>query len=136
MKWLRFLAVVVLACVITSFAEWAISGTWLTPYYMKNPETWRVGAEQARIFHSGLVGLVSCLALTWLVGRHGRPAMGAAIGTVLLAWLAGPFAVLATDHLWVRMDFMVMAGHAAEWLIRFLAVAVLSALLLEKKAQG
>lgn len=134
MKWLRFLAVAVLACVIASIAEWAISGMWLTPYYMKDPATWRTGAEGARILHSELVGLVSSLALTWLVGRHGRPAMGAALGAALLAWLAGPFAVLATDHLWVRMDFMVVAGHAAEWLVRFLAVAVLSSLLLEKKA--
>jgi hypothetical protein len=133
MKWLRFAAVVLLASFITSFAEWAISGMWLTPYYMKNPDTWRTGAEQARILHSELVGLVSCIALTWLIGRNGRPSLGAAIGTALLAWFAGPFPVQATDHLWVRMDFMVAAGQAVEWLIRFLLVAVLSALLLEKK---
>lgn len=134
MKWLRFLAVVILACLITSFAEWAISGMWLTPYYMKDPATWRTGGEQARILHSELVGLVSCIALTWLIGGKGRPAMGAAIGTALLAWIAGPVAVLATDHLWIHMDHHAVLGHAVEWLVRFLAVAVLSALLLEKKA--
>lgn len=134
MKWLRFAAVVLLACLIASFAEWAISGRWLTTYYMKDPATWRTGAEQARILHSELVGLVSCIALTGLIGRGGRPALGSAIGVALLAWFAGPFPVLATDHLWIHMDHHVVVGHAAEWLIRFLAVAVLSALLLEKKA--
>jgi hypothetical protein len=134
MKWFRFAAVVLLACLITSVAEWAISGTWLTPYYMHTPEIWKTGDEGARILHSEIIGLVSAIALTWLIGRGGRPAMGGAIGVALAAWFAGPFAVLATDHLWIRMDEMVAFGHAAEWLIRFLLVAVLSALLLEKKA--
>lgn len=133
MKWLRFAAVVLLACLITSFAEWAISGRWLTDYYMKDPATWRTGGEQARILHSELIGLVSCVALTWLIGRNGRPAMGAAIGTALLAWVAGPLPVLATDHRWIHMDHHVVVGHAAEWLVRFLLVAVLSALVLEKR---
>lgn len=133
MKWLRFAAVVLLAAFITSIAEWAVSGVWLTPYYMKNPETWRTGAEQARILHSELVGLISCIALTWLIGRNGRPALGAAVGTALLAWFAGPLPVLATDQLWIRLDHHVVVGQAAEWLIRFLLVAVLSAFLLEKK---
>jgi ABC-type branched-subunit amino acid transport system permease subunit len=134
MKWVRFAAVVILACLITSFAEWAISGQWLTQYYMKDPDTWRVGNEQARILHSELIGLVSCIALTWLVGRNGRPSLGAALGIAVAAWFAGPFAQLATDHLWIRMDHHVVVGHAAEWLIRFLLVAVLGSVLLEKKA--
>lgn len=88
------------------------------------------------ILHSELVGLVSCLALVWMLGRSGRPALGSAIGLALAAWVAGPVAVLATDQLWIKMDVMVPLGHSVEWLVRFLTTAVLASVLLEKSKEA
>jgi hypothetical protein len=79
--------------------------------------------ESAKIVHSELIAILACLGFVLLCTALRARTMSAYLTASLLVWLAAIVPMLVQDGVWMKLDPMVLAAHAAGWLARFAITA-------------
>jgi hypothetical protein len=132
----RVAAATVIASVLASITDWLFMGMLFHDRYLIYPEVWR-GAlnESTRIIHSELVGILACLGFVLLCTTLRTRTTSGYLTASLLVWLAAAVPMLVQDGVWMKLDPMVLAAHAAGWLVRFAITAIVCGWLL-RPAQG
>jgi len=121
-----------IGALLGSLADWLFAGVIFHGRYQIHPEVWRpgAGAVRSRIVLAQALALVTSaafVALAWKLHQTDR------IGTLKLAamvWLIGPLPLLLTNGLFIKIDPLVTASHAAGWLVKLLLIAAATAWML------
>jgi hypothetical protein len=130
MDWHVFAASIV-GAVLGSIADWVFAGVLFHGRYQRHPEVWRNGgSESLRIGGAQVLCLLTSVAFVMLANMLGRTDL---IGTLELAgmvWLIAPLPLLVTNGLFIKIDPLVTASHAAGWLVKLLLIGLATAVLI------
>ena len=130
MDWHVFAASVA-GAILGSLADWVFAGVLFHGRYQLHPEVWRTGtSETLKIGGAQILCLVTSVAFVALASMLGRVEL---LGTITLAamiWLIAPLPLLITNSLFIKIDPLVTAAHAAGWLVKLLLIAIATAILI------
>ena len=113
-----------------SLADWLFAGVIFHGRYDLHPETWRRGGEGRRIAAAQVLALITSAAFVLLANKLGQTDLRGALKLAAMIWLIGPLPLLLANALFIKIDPMVTASHAAGWLVKLLVCAAAVAALL------
>jgi intracellular septation protein A len=115
---------IVLGAVLGSLADWLFAGVLFHARYQSYPEVWRTGVgETGRIILAQAFAVLTSAAFVLFAVLVGRTDPWGAAMLAAMIWLVGPLPLLITNHLFIKLDPLVTASHAAGWLVKLLLVA-------------
>jgi hypothetical protein len=120
-----------LGALLGSLADWLFAGLIFHDRYQKHPEVWRTGVgERRRILAAQALSLLTAAAFVVLAAKlHQTDARGA-LKLAAMVWLIAPLPLLLANAMFIKIDPMVTASHAAGWLAKLLLIAAATAWLL------
>lgn len=113
--------------VLGSLADWLFAGVFFHHRYELHPDTWRRGGEGKRIAAAQALALVSSAAFVLLANKLGQTDLRGALKLAAMIWLIGPLPLLAANAMFIRIDHLVTASHAAGWLAKLLLIGAVTA---------
>jgi hypothetical protein len=129
MDWHVFAASIV-GAVLGSIADWVFAGVLFHGRYQRHPEVWRTGgSESLRIGGAQVLCLLTSVAFVALASMLGDVALPGTLKLATMIWLIAPLPLLVTNALFIKIDPLVTASHAAGWLVKLLLIAVATAIL-------
>lgn len=129
MDWHVFAASIV-GAVLGSIADWVFAGVLFHVRYQRHPEVWRTGgSETLRIGGAQILCLLTSIAFVTLARMLGKVDLAGTLTLAAMIWLIAPLPLLVTNALFIKIDPLVTASHAAGWLVKLLLIAVATAIL-------
>src|SRR5215472_9768182 len=123
------------AGVVGSFTDWLFMGVLFHDSYNRYPEVWRPGiaegSEKTAILISTAIGFVMTFAIVGLCVLAGVSGVAQGCGVALLAWIAGPLAIMAINGLFIKLDHRIVAAHSIGYLLRFVFAGAAAGLALQ-----
>jgi len=118
-----------LGAVLGSLADWLFAGVLFHGRYMIYPEVWRpgAGAVRYRIVLAQLLALVTSAAFVALAWKIRQTDLVGDLKLAAMIWLIGPLPLLLANALFIKLDHLVTASHAAGWLVKLLLIAAVTA---------
>ena len=113
--------------VLGSLADWLFAGILFHDRYNVYPEVWRGGSERGRIVAAQALALVTAGAFVALAAKLGQTDMAGALKLAAMIWLIAPLPLLLANALFIKIDHLVTASHAAGWLAKLLLIAAATA---------
>lgn len=130
MDWHIFAASIV-GAILGSVADWIFAGVLFHDRYQQHPEVWRSGtSETLRIGAAQLLCLLTSVAFVALAEMLSAFDLAGALRLAAMIWLIAPLPLLVTNSLFIKIDPLVTASHAAGWLVKLLLIAVATAIFL------
>jgi membrane protein YqaA with SNARE-associated domain len=130
MDWHVFAASIV-GAILGSIADWVFAGVLFHGRYQRHPEVWRTKtSETLRIGIAQFLCLVTSTAFVVLADVLGLVDLTGALKLAAMIWLIAPLPLLVTNSLFIKIDPIVTASHAAGWLAKLLLIAVATAILI------
>lgn len=130
MDWHVF-AASILGAVLGSIADWVFAGVLFHGRYQRHAEVWRTGgSESLRIGGAQVLCLLTSVAFVGLASMLGQVDLRGTLKLAAMIWLIAPLPLLVTNSLFIKIDPLVTASHAAGWLVKLLLIAVATAILL------
>ncbi len=129
MDWHVFAASIV-GAVLGSIADWVFAGVLFHSRYQRHPEVWRTGgSESLRIGGAQVLCLLTSVAFVALASMLGRVDLPGTLKLAAMIWLIAPLPMLVANALFIKIDPLVTASHAAGWLAKVLLIATATAIL-------
>jgi len=131
---LLLIGMAVLAGVLGSVTDWLFMGVLFHDAYNRHPEVWRpaiaAGRDKTAVLLSVAIGFVMSFAIVGLCAL--ADVAGVVQGTLvaLLAWIAGPLAVMAINGLFIKLDPRIIVAHSIGYLLRFVLAGAAAGLAL------
>ena len=122
-----------LGAFLGSLADWLFAGILFHGRYMRHPEVWREGVsagEPRRIVMAQGLALLTSAAFVALAAKLGQTDPSGALKLAGMIWAIGPLPLLLANSLFIKIDAMVTASHAAGWLVKLLLCGAAVAILL------
>ena len=114
-----------------SMADWLFAGILFHDRYFRHPEVWRSGlGDRRRIVIAQGLALLTAGAFVALAAKLGQTDPSGALKLAAMIWLIAPLPLLLANSLFIKLDPMVTASHAAGWLVKLLLCGAAVALLL------
>jgi hypothetical protein len=122
------------AGILGSFTDWLFMGVLFHDSYKHYPEVWRpgiaAGQEKTAILLSTAIGFLMTFAIVGLCVLVGIAGIAQGCGLALLAWIAGPLAVMVINGLFIKLDARIVVAHSIGYLFRFVLAGVAAGLAL------
>lgn len=120
-----------IGAVLGSLADWLFAGVLFHGRYQLHPDTWRPGVgERGRIVLAQLFALLTAGGFVVLAWKLHQTDYRGAFKLAGMIWLIAPLPLLVTNALFIRIDPLVTASHAAGWLAKLLLIAAATAWML------
>jgi hypothetical protein len=113
--------------VLGSLADWLFAGVLFHGRYELHSDTWRRGGEGKRIAAAQALALVTSAAFVALASKLGQTDLRGALKLAAMIWAIGPLPLLAANAMFIRIDHLVTASHAAGWLAKLLLIGAAAA---------
>ena len=123
MNWIRFVAIVLGAGVVSSLTDWFFAGDWLHQRFTY-PEIWREGAEGRAIALSSPLPFLSCGVFAYLAARLGLHSVASTFKLAVAVWLIGPLPLILTYAAFMKLHRVFVTSLATGWLVKLAIVAV------------
>jgi len=125
----------VVAGMLGSFTDWLFMGVLFHDSYNRYPEVWRpgiaAGTEKTAILISTAIGFVMTFAIVGLCVLAGVSDVAQGCGVALLAWTAGPLAIMVINALFIKLDARIVAAHSIGYLLRFVLAGAAAGMALQ-----
>ena len=122
------------AGVLGSLTDWLFMGVLFHGAYNRYPEVWRpdiaAGQERNAILLSAVIGFVMSAAIVALCGYAHVGSAGGGLLVAVLAWIAGPLALMTINGLFIKLDVRVIVAHSFGYLARFALAGIAAGLTL------
>ena len=118
---------VLAGAVLGSLADWLFAGVLFHGRYQLHPEVWRGGGEGRRIAAAQGLVLITAAAFVLLADKLGQVDLRGNLKLAAMIWLIGPLPLLAANAMFLKIDHLVTASHAAGWLVKLLLVGAATA---------
>jgi intracellular septation protein A len=120
-----------IGALLGSLADWLFAGVLFHGRYQVHPEVWRPGTgERGRIILAQALALVTAAAFVALAWKLHQTDYRGALKLAAMIWLIGPLPLLLANSLFIKIDPLVTASHAAGWLVKLLLIAAATAWML------
>jgi intracellular septation protein A len=121
-----------IGAVLGSLADWLFAGVIFHGRYQRHPEVWRpgAGAVRSRIILAQALCLVTSAAFVALAWKLHQTDYSGNLKLAAMIWLIGPLPLLVANALFIKIDYLVTASHAAGWLVKLLLIAAATAWML------
>jgi hypothetical protein len=123
MNWMRLIAVILGAGVVSSLTDWLFAGDWIHRHFTY-PEIWRQGAEMKAIALTSPLPFLTCGAFVYAAARLGIHAVPAALAFAGAVWVTGPLPLILTNAAFMKLHRVFVASYATGWLIKLLIAAI------------
>ena len=129
---LHFVWAALIGAVLASLADWLFAGVLFHNRYQVHPEVWRpgAGAVRSRIVLAQALALVTSAAFVALAWKTRETELMSALKLAAMIWLIAPLPLLLANGLFIKIDPLVTASHAAGWLVKLLLIATATAWML------
>ena len=119
--------------VLASLADWLFAGVLFHGRYQLHPEVWRpgAGAVRHRIILAQALAFVTAAAFVALAWKLRQTDLVGTLKLAAMIWLIGPLPLLLGNALFIKIDHLVTASHAAGWLVKLLLIAAATAWMLQ-----
>jgi len=126
---LHFVWAALIGALLASLADWLFAGVLFHDRYQVHPEVWRpgAGAVRSRIILAQALALVTSAAFVALAWKTRETELVPALKLAAMVWLIGPLPLLLANALFIKIDPLVTASHAAGWLVKLLLIAAATA---------
>ena len=118
---------VLAGAVLGSLADWLFAGVLFHGRYQLHPDTWRGGPEGKRIAAAQALALLTSAGFVLLAHKLGQTDLRGALKLAAMIWLIAPLPLLVANALFIRIDPLVTASHAAGWLAKLLLIGAATA---------
>ena len=118
---------VLAGAVLGSLADWLFAGVLFHGRYKIHPEVWRTGNERYRIAGAQALCLVTSAGFVLLAWKLHQTDPQGALKLAAMVWLIGPLPLLVANAMFIKIDHLVTASHAAGWLVKLLLIAAATA---------
>lgn len=122
MHWFRFLAVVIVAGVVSSLTDWFFAGDWIHRRFTY-PEVWRTGSEQRAIALTSPLPFLSCAVFALVSVWLGVHSIARNIEFAVAVWLVAPLPLILTNAAFIKLHRVFVASQATGWLVKLLVAA-------------
>jgi hypothetical protein len=116
--------------VLGSIADWLFAGVLFHERYQRHPDTRRGGPEGRRIVAAQVLALITSTAFVLLADKLGQTDLRGGLKLAAMIWLIGPLPLLAANAMFIRIDPLTTASHAAGWLAKLLLIGAATAFFL------
>jgi hypothetical protein len=123
MNWIRFVAVVVGAGVVTSLTDWFFAGDWLHRRYTY-PEIWRQGTEGRAIAITSPLPFLTCGVFAYVTAHLGLHSVESAVKLAVAVWLIGPLPLILANAAFMKLHRVFVVSYAMGWSVKLAIVAV------------
>jgi hypothetical protein len=123
MNWMRFVAVVTGAGVVTSLTDWFFAGDWLHRRYTY-PEIWRQGGEGRAIAVTSPLPFLTCGIFAFVTIRLGLHSIASAVKLGVAVWVIGPLPLILANAAFIKLHRAFVVSYATGWLVKLTLVAV------------
>ncbi|HWI89158.1 MAG TPA: DUF1761 domain-containing protein [Sphingomicrobium sp.] len=107
--------------VLGSLADWLFAGVLFHERYKIHPEIWRPTTNDVqRVILAQLTTLITAGAFTLLAYKLDQVQLKHALALAAMVWLIGPVPLLIGNGLFIKIDWVITADHAAGWLVKLL----------------
>ena len=133
MEWGKFLLAILCSGLASSMTDWFFAGILFHDKYNAYPEIWRSSGgkgEATAVTWSIVLGFAACAVFILAAEIFGVFGWSKIMLLAVLTWGAGSIPVLATNALFIKLHPLVVASHAAGWLVKFVLAATAAQLFL------
>ena len=123
MNWVRLVAIVVGAGIVSSLTDWFFAGDWIHRRYTY-PEICRKGAEGRAIALTSPLPFLTCGVFAYVAVRLGLHSVTSAVKLAVAVWVIGPLPLILTNAAFIKLHRVFVASYATGWLVKLLIVAV------------
>ena len=115
-----------------SLADWLFAGVLFHDRYVLHPEVWRpgAGAVRSRIVLAQALAFLTAAAFVALAWKLHQVDFRGNLKLAAMIWLTGPLPLLLANALFIKIDHLVTASHAAGWLVKLLLIGAVTAWML------
>jgi len=114
--------------VLAASADWLFMGVIVHGRHQLHPEIWRPGAgERSRFVAAQALALITAAAFVALAWKLRQTDLQGALKLAAMIWLIGPLPMLAANGLFIKIDPLATASHAAGWLAKLMLIAAATA---------
>jgi hypothetical protein len=118
---------VLAGAVLGSLADWLFAGVIFHGRYDLHPDTWRRGGEGKRIAAAQALALIAAAGFVLLANKLNQTDLRGALKLAAMIWLIAPLPLLAANAMFIKVDHLVTASHAAGWLVKLLLIGAATA---------
>lgn len=122
MHWIRLIAIVIGAGVVTSLTDCFFAGDWIHRRFTY-PEVWRTGAETKAIAWTGPLPFLTCAIFVLTALQHSYSSTFSYFRLAVEIWLIGPLPLILTNAAFMKLHRVFVASYALGWLVKLLIVA-------------
>lgn len=127
----RILIAIGVSFVAASLADWLFMGVLFHERYKVFPEVWRdEGSETRRILIAQIYAAMTAVGFVALASTVHPHGIGGSLTLATLIWVIAPLPLLLGNHLFLKLDPLVTASHAAGWLVKLALIAGVTAAIL------
>jgi hypothetical protein len=123
MNWMRLIAIIVGAGMISSLTDWFFAGDWIHRRFTY-PEIWRKGAEGRAIALTSPLPFLTCGVFAILAACLGIHSVLGAVKLAVAIWLIGPLPLILTNAAFIKLHRVFVVSFATGWLVKLLIVAL------------
>jgi hypothetical protein len=123
MNWMRLVAIIVSAGIVSSLTDWFFAGDWIHRRFTY-PEIWRKGAEGRAIALSSTLPFLTCGVFVFVAARLGLHSVSGAVKLAVAIWMIGPLPLILTNAAFIKMHRVFVVSYATGWLVKLLIVAL------------
>ena len=135
MNWLRLVAIIVSAGILSSLTDWFFAGDWIHRRFTY-PEIWRKGAEGRAIALTSPLPFLTCGVFACVAAWLGIHSVLGAVKLAVAEWMIGPLPLILTNAAFIKMHRVFVASYAAGWLVKLLIVALAVGWFLGRRRQA
>ena len=122
------ISAVIVAAVLVSLADWFFGGILFHDKYMAYPEVWRPReTNRSAIIVAQVLGVVSTIAFVVMAVKLQQTDFSQALTLAFYIWLIGPVPIYLTNFSFMKLHWLIVAGQLAGWLVKLLAMALVTA---------
>ena len=130
MHWMRLIAVIIGAGVVSSLTDWLFAGDWLHKRYTYR-EIWRQGNEARAIALSSPLPFLTCAVFACAAVWLNLHSLMNTLRFAVAIWLMGPLPLILTNAAFMKLHRVFVVSYAAGWLAKLIIAAIATAWLIQ-----
>lgn len=122
MHWMRLVAIVIGAGLLSSLTDWFFAGDWIHRRFTY-PEVWRTGVEAKAIALTSPLPFLTSAIFVLIALQLNHPSAHTNFQLAVEIWLIGPLPLILTNAALMKLHRVFVALYAFGWLVKLLIAA-------------
>ena len=119
---------IIVAALLYGLADWFFGGILFHDKYLAYPEVWRPRENNLyAIIAAQALGVLSAIAFVVMSVKLQQTDFSQALTLAFWIWLMVPVPIYLTNFAFMKLHWMIVAAHLAGWLVKLLAMALVTA---------